>query len=504
MSIRNSAAFAGLLCFVLLWAVPARADWRRAESPNFILFGNLPESELRQRILRLEGFDNLLRTMTGVTEPPAPNKLHVYIVGNERELRTIQPVASGVGGFYTATPDGIAAFVDNSAESSGNEILFHEYAHHFMMQYRPTAYPAWYVEGFAEYFMTAHFEGRSIDVGLAAPDNAYIISQGGWLPIDQLLHREPQSMSRADMEQFYAQSWLTTHYFFSTPERQAALNRYLLAVGGANPGEALQTATGLDLAAFDQEIRRYAGTRIGYHRLTWSEAAAPPPVTVTTLPDGAGNLMVYDAALRVGISDELGPDYLARIRAAAARHEADPFAQRVLAHAELLYGDAAAADRLLDSLLAASPNDAELLYLKGMRYLAAAEREGGSEADARTARTWFGRAHRADANHYQTLFRYAQSLRRERERNSDNTLNVLMLAHRLAPQVSTITMEAAALLIARRDYALAIPLLRPLAADPHRADLARAARQMIEQAEAGVATLAAPAEHDPAAAPRPN
>lgn len=499
MRFGNSAAFAGLLCFALLWAAPARASWRRAESPNFILFGNLPESELRQRILRLEGFDNLLRTMTGVTEAPAPNKLHVYIVGNEGELRTIQPLPPGVGGFYTATPDGIAAFVDNSAESSGNAILFHEYAHHFMMQYRPSAYPAWYVEGFAEYFMTAHFEGRSIDIGLADPGNAYVITQGGWLPMDRLLYGEPQSMSRAETEQYYAQSWLTTHYFFSTPERQAALTRYLLAVGSDNRPEALQTATGMDAAALTQEIRRYAGTRIGYHRLTWAAAAAAPPVAVTTLPDGAGGLMIYDAALQVGIGDELGPDYLQRIRAAAARREGDPFAQRVLAHAELLYGDAAAADRLLDGLLAASPNDVELLYLKGMRHLVAAERDGGSEADARMARRWFGRAHQADEHHYQTLFRYAQSLRREPAPDTENTLNVLMLAHRLAPQVASITVRAATLLIGRRDYAQAIALLRPLAADPHKAGLARAARQMIERAEAGDAAPPAPVQ-DPAAA----
>src|SRR4029079_9541467 len=110
------------------------------------------------------------------------------------------------------------------------------------------------------------------------------------------------------------------------------------------------------------------------------------------------DLMVYDAALLVGVSDELGHDYLPRIRAAAARHEGDPFAERVLAHAELLYGDAAAADRLLDHLLAAAPSEAELLYLKGRRYLVASEQEDDGAADARTARTWFGRAHQADEN----------------------------------------------------------------------------------------------------------
>jgi hypothetical protein len=517
MSIRIFAAFAGLICSALLWAGPAKAEWRRAESPNFILYGNLPEAELRRRILRLEDFDHLLRIMIAVREPPTPNKLHIYIVGNARELRTVRQLPPGISGFYEATPDGIAAFVDNSVESTGNEILFHEYAHHFMRQYRPNAYPAWYVEGFAEYFMTTRFVGRRIDIGNYSPGRAYLLMQGQWLPMDQVLNGTPRSFSGEAMGRFYAQSWAIVHYFYSSAERQAALGRYLVASRGANPGGALQAATGMDAAAFTQEIRRYIGHgQIDFRRMTRPEGETPPAVTVTSLPRGADDLMVYEAALRIGIPDEQGPDYLARIRTAAARHTGDPFAQRVLAHAELLYGDAAAADRLLDPLIAASPRDAELLYLKGMRYLVAAERADEWEADSRTARTWFSRAHQADEHHYQTLFRYAQSLRRSPEYAADNNVEVLLLAHQLAPQVAAITMNAAALMIGRRDYGVATPLLRPLAGDPHNASLARAAQQLIDQDVAGLAAAVrrvqdrppaqnnAPVQNNPPAPQRPN
>src|SRR3954454_6462363 len=121
-------AIVGLFCLGLLWAAPAKAPWRSAESPNFILYGNLSESDLRQRILRLEDFDRLLRRMIGVTDPPAPNKVHIYSLSTARDLRPVTPLPPGVPGFYTATPDGIAAFAENSAEPTANEILFHEYA----------------------------------------------------------------------------------------------------------------------------------------------------------------------------------------------------------------------------------------------------------------------------------------------------------------------------------------------------------------------------------------
>ena len=193
-----------------------------------------------------------------MTDPPAPNKLHVYFVDNARDLRIVAPVPPGVAGFYTATPDGIAALVDNSAEASGNEILFHEYAHHFMMQYRPNAYPAWYVEGFAEYFMTAQFNGRQIDIGKFSPGRAYLVMEGHWLPMDQVLYGQPQTLRGDAMGQFYAQSWILVHYFYSTPERQAMLGRYLVAARSDNRA-ALQAATGMDLAALTQELRRYIG-----------------------------------------------------------------------------------------------------------------------------------------------------------------------------------------------------------------------------------------------------
>jgi hypothetical protein len=228
----------------------------------------------------------------------------------------------------------------------------------------------------------------------------------------------------------------------------------------------------------------------------------PPAVTVTTMPASANDLMLYEATLRIGMSEEKGREYLPRIRAAAARHEGDPFAQRVLAHAELLYGDAAVADRLLDGLLAASPSDAELMYLKGMRFLTAAER-GEWDGNARTARTWFSRAHRADANHYQTLLRYAESMHRERDYVSENSSNILLLAHDLAPQVSAITINAASLLMARGEYVQAAVLLRPLAADPHNPGLALAARQMLEAALAGRPPERARRQRPPAETPPP-
>src|ERR1044072_2832187 len=332
MKIRMFGFLAGVVFAFLLGAARARAEWRRAETPNFVLYGNIPEARLRERILLLEDFDRLMRVATSGAGPPAGNTLNVYILDGAADLRLIRPLPNEISGLYTATPYGIAAFVDGRAEAGGNEILFHEYAHHFMMQYAPAAYPAWYIEGFAEYFMTARFTPRHINIGNFSPSRAYALTERDWLPMDQILFGTPQGFAGSEaMQQFYAQSWLTVHYFYSTPERQAALRRYLVAARGDNPRGALQAVTGMDPAAFTQELRRYIrGGQIRYRQMTRSAGEAPPQVSVTVLPAAADDMMVYRAALAIGIEEGKGADYLQRIRAAAARHGGDTFAQRGL------------------------------------------------------------------------------------------------------------------------------------------------------------------------------
>ena len=472
-------------------ASPARADWLKAESPNFIVYSEESESRLRERVTLLENFDRLLRIVTTVNDPPAPTKLHVYVVSGPEDLRAIQPVPPGIVGYYIATPYGIAALVDRLAGGAGTreyreraaeQTLLHEYAHHFMRQYRANAYPAWYVEGFAEYFATATFRNRSVDIGNFSPGRAYSIVEGQWLPIERVLFGTVDGLTREQMSQFYAQSWLLTHYFYSTPERQAALRRYLVA---ARTGDraALEQATGLTAERLNDELRRYIrGGQIRYRRLTLEEAQAPPPITMNRLPAAANDMMLFEAALRIGLSDEEAASSLPRIRTAAARHPGDPFAQRVLAHAEALHGDGAAADRLLDPLIAAAPGDAELMYYKGLRHLRAARESDDESRHGAAARTWFTRAHRADENHFQTLYRYAEAMRGQPGYVSENTENVLLLANQLAPQVAEITMNAAIMLINRRKYAEAEALLRPLSVDPHNSGLAEAAKELIERA----------------------
>jgi hypothetical protein len=257
---------------------------------------------------------------------------------------------------------------------------------------------------------------------------------------------------------YYAQSWLLTHYFYSNSDRQAQLRRYLSAVAKEGPVRAMQSATGLNMEQFTKELARYIrGGTINYRRMQ-RPAAQPVPVRITALPRSAADLLVHEAQLRINAAGD--PGTIGSIRAAAAKHPGDPLAQRVLAHAELLHGDRAAA-------------------------------EAGDKAAAEQARLWFAKAHKIDRNHFQTLYRYAQSLRSGSEGVSENTTNVLLLAHQLAPQVAEIRFNAAAILLARGDLDLAEGVLEPLLTDPHNPRGAATARKMLEEARSRSASPAA-------------
>jgi hypothetical protein len=469
---------------LLIGASPASATWRRAESANFIVYSQSNEQTLRNRVALLEDYNAFLRLMTAVDDPPAPNKLPVYVVRSHAMLNMVRPVAEDVAGFYAPSGSGIAAFVDDGADGIGEEgdmVLLHEIAHHFMLQYRPGAFPPWYVEGFAEYVMTAKFSKTSIEFGQPSHNRASWLAFSEWLPLERILF-SPVPTKAEDAARYYAESWLLVHYLFRDGERRAKLVAYLGAVGdGEAPRAAFKRIFAVEPKQLQGDLVRYGQREIDYSRLTRRSAAEAPPMQISVLPPSADDLLLAQAAMRIEADASRAPALLAKIRAEAAKYD-DPFARRVHAQAEALYGDGAVADRLLDTILAASPEDGEALYLKGMRLLVAARRNSAdAPALAKQAQAWFGKAHKADAKDYATLARYVEAALYSGP-PSENVVEVLLLAHQLAPQVSEFTMNGTSMLLARGHYREAAILIAPLASDPHNAGLAAAARKMLDEA----------------------
>ncbi|MDX2275006.1 MAG: hypothetical protein NW206_06100, partial [Hyphomonadaceae bacterium] len=427
------------LAFIALTADPAeaRSRWLRAETPNFIIYGEVGERDIREAARLLEQFDASLRSITRLPTTPSQTKLQVYLVDSRARLREVSPgLDDWVAGFYTARPELIAAFAIYDARGfDGREILLHEYAHHFMSRYSPDAYPAWFVEGFAEYLQTIEFERDRIIIGGFSEGRVADILSGSWPNSEQFLRR-PDDLSDTLQRRFYAQSWVAVHYLYSEPGRMSQFQDYVDAIGsGADLVQAFEPAFGMTPDAFQNELRDYV------RRGRIARRAAPLPaidasVTITAMPEAANDLLLPLAQMQLENLDEADAAALAaRIEATAAAFPDEPFAQRARLRAMILRGAYAEARAAIQPMLTAAPTDGELNYLMGKAYLeeALAENTGGQLTT--TARRHFVRAFQANPNDFPTLFSYMSSYQLG-DPMPDSTMDVAVRVTNLAPQVT--------------------------------------------------------------------
>ena len=466
-----------LLLFAALSAMrpsAVHARWLEARSANFVVFSDGNESGLRETAERLEDYDQLLRTITGTSAPPSPAPLKIYLVDSVGKLRQVTSVPDEALGIHLSRVGGTAiiAVRGDRPGLAGEEVLLHEYAHHFMARYYPAAYPAWYREGFAEYVMTARFLSDRIEIGRFNPGRAIMLLRGAWLPAAKIFSRERGKLSPVQLSQFYAESWLIVHYLFADPQRREALTRYLadLHRDVAEP-DAFWNAFGKDHKAFDTDLKHYRDGKIGYGVIGRKQDRSFK-IDIRALPEAADELLLRQLALNLGIPEpEREAENLTAIRAAAGRYPGDAYARRVLARAEIGIGDRATGVRMLDELIGEPPSDRELFYYRGLADFFAGRSDSAKRAEFfATAHGWFQKAVAADPNDYSALYRYAITA----PEADQPLLDQLQAAHALAPLVGDIAVDTATALAARRRYAEAEAVILPIASNPHAGNIHRA------------------------------
>ena len=483
------AALAAVVA-LLVMAAPgvAEARWLRAESAHFVIYSDGDEAGLREYVRRLEIYDAVLRSRTGVSaDAPTPRKLPIYLVGGVQSMRIIRPdLTSDVGGFYAPSSEHIFAVATRSRNQDW--VLFHEYAHHFMRQHFTAAYPEWYDEGFAEYFMTVDIDGNDIAIGRPNDNRGGWLMRGEWLPLERILAGRPSDYAEPeDRVIFYSQAWLLTHWFHSDPERNAQLQAYLTAVNaGEDSVSAIEAATGQTVNTLERRLRSYASGGIPVARA--QSSLDLPPVEVTALPAAYDDLLLLSLRLNLGVAEDERDATLRRVREAAARHPADPFARLTLAHAELhVARDRAAAVGLLDALLTEDPANLEaLIYMATANSEAAREAEGPEIARLLNASNgYLRRALEVDPDDYRIYYTLAENRVGQPTYPTDNDLETRFMAFRLAPQLPGVRLGLAEALMMDGRFDEAEIALGPLANSPHNSGLRARAAELLALARAG-------------------
>lgn len=303
--------FAWLAAMVLTApsAAFAQGRWTRIESPGFIVYAAGSEQRAEGVARDLEAFDGLLRRFTNAPAERSPTKLEVYLLSSDRFAETFPDAGRSIVGLYSARVDQIAAFATFSSNGlSGQDTLYHEYAHHFFFQHFANAYPAWYVEGFAEFMATAVIGTERIELGRSREGRFYALRNRHWMPIERLISVAPRELSGDEINLFYAQSWLLTHYLVLTPGKMVQFQAYVRALRlGQEQTAALQTGFGMTPDQLMSELRRYYDGDPNALALNRPAHVDRESMRVSRLPESADELLPLYARLRYGVRQADAP-----------------------------------------------------------------------------------------------------------------------------------------------------------------------------------------------------
>lgn len=521
-------AVLAVIALALFAPGPAWAQWLRAETDHFIIYGDTGERALRTYAEKVERFDFFLRTYYPIVVDHEIPKLEIYLADGRRDMLRAEPgISASVGGFYSPNSSRIHAVVDTKSHM-GDHVMFHEYGHHFMFQMAGAAYPSWFVEGFAEYYATADVRPDRIQFGRHSEGRMLMFVQqpvNSWAPMADVLKWRISDSGRYRAGDYYAQAWGLTHYFMSTPERTRMLGQYLAAVArGEDSVAAMQAATGRTPEQLQTDMRLYLAGPIQYH--TPQIEIPTPKVEITRLSPSESELAWLDLRLdREPVKVEPlepreGETERARARreelmrenaehraelirdalAAGDRHRDSRMGRLVKARALRLEGRSLDGFEVLEPVLTAEETDPVTLRLAAELLLDMVRTEADpaqATGHRREAVAYLARALDADPLDFRIYRTLNESRLGERGYPTDNDISILEVGVKLAPQSFDMRMRLGRAYIARGLHAAAVEIVQPVANNPHGGSWARRAKTLIASTQTAMGQAADPVEEAP-------
>ena len=492
-----------LIALLFLLPAPALAEWRAAETEHFIVYSESSPGEVEKLAGRIESYDRLMRMATGISDDVEPVKVRIYEVASTSDVEQALGLSnSGVAGFYDSNIFGPFAVTPrktyyHDATFTAELVLHHEYAHHFMLQYFPSVYPSWYVEGFAELVASSKIlsDGR-IGYGMPARHRGQTIA-ADWVHVRDLLLKPPHKVRYLDT---YGQGWALTHFLTFSKERAPQMRAYLVGLRSGKSSEEAAKVFG-DLDDLNREARRYVGKGVFEYKPVPIEIARPAVKAIRRLTPGEAALIPEIIAFRddeltiyrrEGTREQeakLRAANLARIRDKSRRYPGDAFALHLLAAAEYVAGHRAEAAAAADRLIALDPNHARGLAIRSLTLAkeAAALTGAARTAKAAEARRLALRATAADKDDTLPLLAFYQSFHLAGEKPTKQAVELLEAVVETQPGDTRARQLLVDEYAAQRRWAEAIAALMPIANSPHESPRRAAAREQLEKLQAELA-----------------
>lgn len=405
---------------VVQGVVDSPSAWRRAEAAHVIVTSKGSEAELKRVTNNLERLYALMSRLFRRTETSDDTvKLQVTLVDSAnffaamklRNLRSNEgPYAATFAGerYYDPREDGPVLAVartdqviklstalaedrdledgstSTDSEASGGTsmmgaaarapiarkweaVLYSAFAQHFLLTYRPAAYPRWYLDGVGALLST--FDVRrdgKVDYARDPLDYRKVFYAYGPLRVRDILTGDYLTDAKAHWTPYHA--WLLTHFFLFSQlkaERAQQFQRYMTAIAqGTPPPEAAAVFGDLKRLQHDLDVYQERGTE--YAR---ADAVAPPGGDPSISLVSRGSAAVIEARIELGTRLAATPadaGWVATLRDTVAQLPYNAEAQLTEAEAECRAGQNDACLDSAERVLAKTPDNIRALAWKGI------------------------------------------------------------------------------------------------------------------------------------------
>lgn len=370
-----------LLSLVSTEAATAKESWVGVRSPNYLLVGDVSESELREIAVRFEQFRNAFSQLFPASGLGSSVPTTVVVFKDFDSYRDFRPhyqgrptefisyFQSGLDINYIALP------LDRDRESLYVK-LFHESVH-LLLDSQTRRVPDWLNEGLAQYYSTFEFDGaRNKNIlGKPVAPNLSLLGRHKLLPLATLFSVDRASADYNESDRsgiFNAQSWALVHYLMTADDgrRQLQLLRFIeLTAAGAPFERSFRQSFKVEYAGMEAELKEYvrrADFRARYTQLedTPGVAAGLKPVQLTSAD---AHYFLGDLLLHINRYEDAAK-YLQK---AVALNPRSASAHAALGMVRVRQREGAEARRLLQQAVSLEPEN----YLTHYYYAYAVSRE---------------------------------------------------------------------------------------------------------------------------------
>jgi len=486
------------LSALMLSASPVTAaDWSEATTAHMIVYSEQSADDARELAIKLERMDEAMRFMLNIPKDkrPLPDsaKLTVFHFGDTDDIGRLAG-AYGVYGFFMPRAGNSTAYIPlkEAAErgSIGTRVergaltpdivMFHEYAHYFMFQHAAAAYPAWYIEGFAEVYGTIDIQSNGFVLGAPAKHRGATLSVLGSYRVERLLD-PPEELQWKDGAQIYAMGWLLSHYLSFSEDRRGQLDKYFALINqGKTNKEAAEGAFG-NLSKLNRDLDRYQRSKIRGVEVTFPDYKLPD-VAVRPLTEAEAAIMPYRIRSSAGVDENEAAKIVGPVRGIAEQYPDSIPVLLELVEAEYDAANYNQSEAAVRRILNIEPENVRAHTYLGNIALRRAEDD---PAQFEIARSAFALAARLDRYDPLPLFGYYLSYRLAGQTPPENALIALEMAYEFAPFDDGIRVALAHLLLTEHRNSDALAVLTPIANNPHGGKRAKRIYELAQEIRQG-------------------